>query len=157
MLRSPSSRSWLGTAVLMAACSDSSGLTTVGSDGTRIPLRVVSELRLGESTETPASIDAASIRGDTLYLQLSYAGGCGGPHEFGLAASRTLVVSSPPQVTMLPRHDGHGDSCRAGFGHDVVADLHLLQGIADEHRTLRLRLHEPGAITPIETPLLYSF
>jgi hypothetical protein len=159
VLRSLRSSVWLGTAALIAACGDS-GLTAVDSDGARIPLRIVGELRLADSTETPetpASIEAASISGDILHLRLAYAGGCGGPHEFGLAAGSALVVSSRPQVTLLLRHDGHGDPCRAGLGHDVETDLRPLQGIAGEHRTLRLRLYEPWAVAPVEAPLLYSF
>jgi hypothetical protein len=150
------SRLWTGSAVLVGACGDS-GLTAVDSDGDRIPLRMVSEVRLADSTGSPASIEAASISGDTLHLRLSYAGGCGGPHEFGLAAARTLVASAPPQVTLILRHDGHGDPCRAGFGRDVDADLRPLQTIAGEHRTLQVRLYEPWAATPVETPLDYSF
>jgi len=149
-------RQWISTAPVLVACG-SSGLTAVGEDGDRLPLRIVSDVRQPDSTQTPAAIETASIRGDTLHLRLSYAGGCGGPHEFGLAASSSLSGTEPPRVTVILHHDGHGDPCRAGLGQDVIADLRPLQGIAGDHRTLRVQLYEPWALAPVEPLLVYTF
>ena len=147
---------WLGTASILAACG-TDGLVAVGTgrDDDRIPLRLVRELRQPDSTQTPVTIVAASITGDTLYLRFEYAGGCGA-HEFGLAASTRLVESEPPQVTMILRHDT-GDHCRAGLGSNVVASLEPLQRIAGSHTALRIRLYEPWALAPVETSLIYRF
>jgi hypothetical protein len=146
----------VGTALVSVACSGS-GLTAVDENGDRIPLRIVSDFRQPDSTQTPVTIETASISGDTLHVRLSYGGGCGGPHEFGLAASGSLIESDPPQVMVILRHDGHGDPCRAGLGANVIADLRPLQGIAGDHTTLRVQLHEPWALAPVEPVLVYSF
>ncbi len=107
-------RPWLSTALALVACGSSAALAAVDEGGDRVPLQIVSDLRQPDSTQTPVMIETASISGDTLHLHLSYAGGCGGPHEFGLAVSSSLSESEPPEVTMILHHDGHGDSCRAG-------------------------------------------
>lgn len=142
---------------LLVACDGSNGLTAVADNGDRIPLRVVENLRQPDSTQTPVTIEDASISGDTLHLRLAYAGGCGGPHEFGLAASNRLLESDPAQATVMLQHDGHNDNCRAGLGHAVVADLLPLQRIAGEHRTLRLQLYEPWGLAPVDRSLVYRF
>jgi hypothetical protein len=141
-------------AALLTACGDS-GLTTVDGDGTRLPLRIVTEVVLPNPT-TPASIEGASVSGDTLHLRVSYAGGCG-HHEFGLAAQRGLIESTPPQVIVVLRHEGQGDPCRAGFGADVEADLRPLQALLADGRTIRIRLYEPQADTPVDVQLDYAF
>jgi hypothetical protein len=147
---------WISTALILAACG-SSGLTAVDEDGDRLPLRIVSDVRQPDSTQTPATIETASISGDTLHLRLSYAGGCGGPHEFGLTASNSLSGSEPPEVKVILHHDGHGDPCRAGLGQEVIADLRPLQRIAGDHRTLQVRLYEPWGLAPVAPLLVYSF
>jgi hypothetical protein len=147
----------LTTALVLNACGSSAGLTAVDADGDWLPLFIVSDLRQPDSTQTAVTIDAASISGDTLQLRLSYAGGCGGPHEFGLAVDRALSAADPPQVTVALHHNGHGDACRAGYGWNVNADLRALQTIAQGNRTLRLQLYEPWSATPVEVLLVYSF
>jgi hypothetical protein len=74
-----------------------------------------------------------------------------------LAASSHLVESDPPQTTGILQHDGHNDSCRAGLGYTVVADLRPLQRIAGQHRTLRVQLYEPWGLAPIDRLLVYHF
>lgn len=87
---------------------------------------------------------------------MSYAGGCG-QHEFGLAAQRGLLESTPPQVIVALRHEGHGDPCRAGLAADVEADLRPLQALLADGRTIRIRLYEPQADTPVDAQLEYTF
>ena len=155
MTASPRSALWLPATTLILACG-SGGLAAVNEDGDQIPLRVIEDLRRPDSTQTPVTIEAASISGDTLHLRLSYAGGCG-RHEFGLAASSRLVESDPPQVTVVLRHDGHGDTCRGGLAPNVIAELLPLQGIAGNHTSLRILLYEPWALAPVDQVLVYRF
>jgi hypothetical protein len=143
-------RVWTTAAAILTVCGDS-GLAA----GARIPLRVVAEVVLPNPT-TPASIEAASIAGDTLRMHVSYAGGCGGKHEFGLVAQRGLLQTTPPQVILVLRHES-GDPCRAGLAADVEADLRPLQTLLSEGPALIVRLYEPQAATPVDALLEYSF
>jgi hypothetical protein len=146
----------LVAANLSLACGGGSGLTEVNGGGDWIPLRVIENPRQPDSTQTPVTIEAASISGDTLHLRLHYAGGCG-THEFGLAASDRLIESDPPQVTVILRHDGHADVCRAGRGANVIANLLPLRRIAGDHISLRVQLYEPWALAPVDQLLVYTF
>jgi hypothetical protein len=145
---------WTAAAALVTACGDS-GLTAVDASGTRIPLRLVDAVALPNPT-TPATIETATIRGDTLRLRVSYAGGCGG-HEFGLAGQRALLESTPPQVIVVLRHEGHGDPCRAGLRADVDVDLRPLQSLVSDGHSIRMRLYEPQTDIPIDALLEYTF
>ena len=145
----------LGGALTLLGCG-SDDLTAVHEDGDQIPMRIVTDFRQPDSTRTPATIETASISGHTLHLALSYPGGCG-IHEFGLAAFDSVTESDPPQVTVILRHYGHNDTCRALVTHSVTAELTDLQGLAGDHRTLRVRLYGPWDLTPVETELVYDF
>ena len=148
---------WLGCVLVLASCADSSWLTPVDNDRRFIPLRIMDAHDQARPTDPIVEIMGATVSGDTLFLSLEYAGGCGGAHEFGLAASNTLEDSEPPAVKVVLHHDAGGDNCRAGLGAEVMADLQPLRTVAGDHRTLRIRLFEPESVAPVLPWLLYSF
>jgi hypothetical protein len=142
-------------AALATGCGDPSGLATVDADGDRIPLVLADEVTLDDPAAVPATIQSATVSGDTLRLRLSFAGGCGN-HEFGLSALRSVVETEPPQVTVLLVHES-SDACRAAIVREVVADLRPLRSIAGSSRTLRLMLYEPRSTAPVAGITDYSF
>jgi hypothetical protein len=148
---------WLGCVLALASCADSSWLEPVDEDSRFIPLRIMDAHDQARPTDPIVEIMDATVSGDTLFLTLEYAGGCGGAHEFGLAASNTLEESEPPAVKVVLHHDARGDNCRAGLGAEVMADLRPLRTVAGDHHALRIRLFEPEGVAPVLPWLLYSF
>ncbi len=67
-------------------------------------------------------LNGAAIAGDTLSLNLSYAGGCA-RHEFTLVASESFLESDPVQLPVSLGHDANGDSCEAWLTEDYEFDL----------------------------------
>ena len=93
--------------------------------GPRSGAVVVSEVPhvLGQD---PFVLNDAAIAGDTLSLDLSYAGGCA-RHEFILVASELFRESDPVQLPLTLAHDANGDSCEAWLTQDYEFDLSLLR------------------------------
>lgn len=76
--------------------------------------------------QDPFVLNDAAIAGDTLSLNLSYAGGCA-RHEFTLVASESFRESDPVQLPVSLAHDANGDSCEAWLTRDYEFDLTLLR------------------------------
>ena len=76
--------------------------------------------------QDPFVLNDAAIAGDTLSLNLSYAGGCA-RHEFTLVASESFLESDPVQLPVSLAHDAHGDSCEAWLTQHYEFDLRLLR------------------------------
>ena len=67
-------------------------------------------------------LNSVAIAGDTLSLNLSYAGGCT-HHEFTLVVSEVFVESDPVQLPVSLPHDANGDSCEAWLTQEYEFDL----------------------------------
>ncbi len=125
-------RLWFLGAAALAACGEG-GLDTriavsvddVPPAGPRAGAVVVSEAPhlLGRD---PFVLNDAAIAGDTLSLNLSYAGGCA-RHEFTLVASESFLESDPVQLPLSLAHEANGDSCEAWLTQDYEFDLSLLR------------------------------
>lgn len=76
--------------------------------------------------QDPFVLNGAAIAGDTLSLDLSYAGGCA-RHEFTLVASESFLESDPVQLPASLAHDANGDSCEAWLTQDYEFDLSLFR------------------------------
>lgn len=57
-------------------------------------------------------IMSAAIKGDLLFLDIGYSGGCQ-THDFGLCWDGAFAESDPVQASLVLAHDGHGDACEA--------------------------------------------
>ncbi len=132
MLRSLRLRVLLVGAAAFAACGEG-GLDThvavsaddVAPPGPRAGAVVVSEAPQVHGQD-PFVLNDAAIAGDTLSLNLSYAGGCA-RHEFTLVASELFRESDPVQLPVTLAHDANGDSCEAWLTQDYEFDLSLLR------------------------------
>ena len=85
-------------------------------------------------------LNAAAIAGDTLSLNLSYAGGCA-RHEFTLVAAESFRESDPVQLPVSLAHDANGDACEAWLTEDYEFDLRPLR---DHYR--RAYVDGPGRV-----------
>ena len=69
-----------------------------------------------------AAIDSAWTDGDTLYLGVTYGGGCQ-EHDFRLVGARGFSGKHPYELPVYLVHDGHGDDCRALVSEVVSFDM----------------------------------
>lgn len=58
------------------------------------------------------SIDTVEIKGNTMYIDLSYGGGCQ-KHTFEVIGSLAIAKSYPPIRSLQIVHHANGDNCRA--------------------------------------------
>jgi hypothetical protein len=107
-------------------------LTVAGRPG-----RIV--MALGEDEKKwpadPISIRSGRIENDTLFMVVTYGGGCQ-EHEYALIASNGWLESAPVQVHAFLAHDAKGDICKALKGADLKFDLTPAR---DAYRALYLR------------------
>jgi len=72
------------------------------------------------------TINTVSVDGDSLTLNVSFAGGCK-DHTFALLAETIWMESSPVQVRVRLAHDAHDDTCEAWLTRVVRFDLSPLK------------------------------
>jgi hypothetical protein len=72
--------------------------------------------------EDPLVLNEAAIAGNTLELNLSYAGGCA-RHVVTLVVSEVFLESDPVQLPVSLAHDANGDACEAWLTEDYEFDL----------------------------------
>ena len=70
----------------------------------------------------PYVLNAATIVGDTLTVNVSYGGGCR-THQFTLLASDVFLESHPVQLGVSLAHEANDDLCRAWLREDYDFDL----------------------------------
>ena len=70
----------------------------------------------------PFVLNAATIAGDTLTVNVSYGGGCR-THQLTLVASEGFLESYPVQLRAFLAHNGNGDRCRAWLTEEYDFDL----------------------------------
>ena len=70
----------------------------------------------------PFVLNAATITGDTLTVNVSYGGGCR-THQLTLVASDGFLESYPVQLRVFLAHDGNDDMCRAWLTEEYDFDL----------------------------------
>jgi Fe-S cluster biogenesis protein NfuA len=60
----------------------------------------------------PFTVQDMQVKGDTLYVQVQYSGGCKS-HEFKMITTGQFYKSLPPQLPLYLTHVGNGDNCRS--------------------------------------------
>lgn len=73
-------------------------------------------------TSDPYDLNSASIDGDVLTVDVSYAGGCA-QHFFQFCYDPSFLESAPVQVNVELSHDGQDDSCEAYPSETLMFDL----------------------------------
>ncbi len=76
-------------------------------------------------------LNAATITGDTLKVNVSYGGGCE-VHQFTLVASNVFLESFPVQLRATLAHNANGDLCRAWLTEDYHFDLTPIKTLYQE-------------------------
>ena len=101
-------------------------------------------------------LNAATITGETLTINVSYSGGCA-THQFTLVASDAFLESFPVQLRITLAHNANNDLCRAWLTEDYHFDLTSIktlyqQGYQQEAGTIILRLKDAP-----DGELIYEF
>ena len=68
------------------------------------------------------TINAATLEGDTLRINVSYSGGCE-THAFTLVAEQRFLESFPVQLRVSLAHNANSDTCEAWITEDYHFDL----------------------------------
>lgn len=68
------------------------------------------------------TINAATLEGDTLRINVSYSGGCE-THAFTLVAEEQFLESFPVQLRVSLAHNANSDTCEALITEDYHFDL----------------------------------
>ena len=92
------------------------------------------------------TINAATLQGDTLSIDVSYSGGCE-THAFTLVAEERFLESFPVQLRVSLAHNANGDTCEESITESYHFDLTPLKeayqtGYQTETGTIILRLKE---------------
>ena len=92
------------------------------------------------------TINAATLQGDMLTINVSYGGGCE-THVFTLVAEERFLESFPVQLRVSLAHNANGDTCEAWLTEDYHFDLTPLkeayqQGYQTDEGTIVLHLKD---------------
>lgn len=74
-------------------------------------VKVKAEIGDLNTESAPITIESAEIRGNLLYLDVSYSGGCE-EHYFRVIGSQMIAKSMPPIRGIKLIHDNNSDSCK---------------------------------------------
>ena len=84
---------------------------------------VMLKSRIGEFIESdPLTIDSLRLEGNTLFMTVTYSGGCA-EHKFQVIGSPAVMKSLPPKRSVQIAHDANGDSCRGMVTRILEIDL----------------------------------
>lgn len=97
-------------------------------------------------------INTATVKGETLRVNVSYSGGCE-THEFTLVAEPRFLESFPVQLRVSLVHNANGDTCQEPLTEDYLFDLAPIKemyqkGYQTDTGTIVLRLNgaPPGEL-----------
>ena len=72
--------------------------------------RVTLETGCGDEASDALSIEGAELRGETLLLDVTHAGGCEA-HTYRICGAREVLETEPGQWVLTVLHDARGDTC----------------------------------------------
>ena len=101
------------------------GLTGCANEKPTGPSALSSSVAIGlfvSSPSDPLQLVSAKIRGDVLFLEVMYGGGCH-EHRFALTGGGVFMESYPVQTGLTLHHDALGDLCRAIVSKSLQFDL----------------------------------
>lgn len=87
----------------------------------------------------PFNIEAVRIKGNTLFADVSYGGGCG-EHSFEMNGNMAVMKSLPPQRAVKITHTNHEDYCKAIVRKTLEFDISELSDMQRPGSTIILLL-----------------
>ncbi len=96
--------------------------------------------QIGEMKDGDAfNIEGVRISGNTMYVDVSYGGGCG-DHSFEMNGSMAVMKSLPPQRVVKITHKNHKDYCKAIVTTTLEVDISELSDGKTKGSTIILLL-----------------
>ncbi|MCH2230733.1 MAG: hypothetical protein MK105_10350 [Crocinitomicaceae bacterium] len=96
--------------------------------------------QIGEMKDGDAfNIEGVRISGNTMYVDVSYGGGCG-DHSFEMNGSMAVMKSFPPQRAVKITHKNHKDYCKAIVTKTLEIDISELSDGKTKGSTIILLL-----------------
>lgn len=96
--------------------------------------------QIGEMKDgDPIQIEGVRREGNTLFLDVSYGGGCG-EHSFEMNGSMAVMKSMPPQRAVKLTHTNHEDYCKAIVRKTIEVDISELSDVKQKGSTIILLL-----------------
>ena len=114
---------------------DGSELVAISSDAPLVEIENWGTVVIADKADKWGTDDyvlnAATIVGDTLILNVSYSGGCE-RHDFTLVAAAEFMESDPVQLRVTLAHDANNDACEAYPTEDYHFDLGAIKTLYQE-------------------------
>lgn len=135
----------VASGIVLAAivgCSNPAGPSLSEEDD--LVLQILDDFDWKKLPDDAATITAAHVEGQVLFLQVQFGGGCG-KHRLALVTSSAIAESNPPYSQFRLAHDGGGDPCDALITRELRVDLSPIVPLAQgSGNALRFTLLEPG-------------
>ena len=100
---------------------------------------VLAARRAPSDTLQSTTIDTAYIDGNTMWIKVSYSGGCE-EHHFDLEGNTSISKSLPPIRTVALIHSGKKDNCKAMIIKTLQFDISELAYQKEEGSQIKLIL-----------------
>lgn len=112
--------------------------------------KYVQKAIIGEAPKNnpTTEIKSAYIEEDTLYLKVSYSGGCK-EHVFDLVGDAVVMRSFPPKRSIVLVRNSHGDKCRELITREIMFELSEFQYVSSEENEAEIILQLENWTDPL--------
>lgn len=117
----------IGALALSCGTKKNANTEEVKSDDSEPSMKITAEIgKLDESSTSDAfTINSMNVVGNTLFMEVSYSGGCK-DHTFEVVGSPMVAKSMPPIRSVQIKHTANGDNCRANVMKVLEIDISKL-------------------------------
>lgn len=102
-------------------------------------IQITAEIGTTKEISAPVEITSCKIEGNTMFLTVSYSGGCK-DHSFKVIGSPSISKSLPPYRSVQVFHDNNEDSCRELITKNLEVDISALAYIQNPGSVIYLTL-----------------
>jgi hypothetical protein len=106
----------------LLACKSKKNAMSDSSNLQNVAIKITAEIGATKEESAPIEITGCKIDGNTMYLSVSYSGGCQ-EHSFRVIGSPNISKSLPPIRAIQLFHSNNGDSCRELISKVIEVDL----------------------------------
>lgn len=113
--------------VLFSGCkSEKSPVAANEDNSSKTEVVMVDDIDTSALAADPFNLNAATLEGDELNLNVSYSGGCQ-EHLFRFVAERNFIDGNPVEAVFVLSHNANNDACEAWLTNRLSFDLSPLK------------------------------